>query len=78
MSQSWRKGLFGARHQLAGPWKALVFAMYANGCLELAPAEGSKSAAQEKKDKSFLGLLARGRVARQPHCGQENRAEGGG
>ena len=32
-------GLFGARHQLAGLWKALVFARYANGCLEL---RGSK------------------------------------
>ena len=32
-------GLFGVRHQLAGPCKALVFARYANGRLEL---RGSK------------------------------------
>ena len=32
-------GLFGARHQLAGPWKAWVFAKHANGRLEL---RGSK------------------------------------
>ena len=28
-------GLLGARRQLAGPWKALVFARYANGRLDL-------------------------------------------
>ena len=39
-SQPWRKVpgpdyIFGARHQLAGSWKVLVFARYANERLEL-------------------------------------------
>ena len=59
------RGLFGTRRQLAGPWKALVFARYANGRLELRGSKVDKRTGRLELGAQRLQTAIRSFVARE-------------